>query len=153
MIYKINEDVLSEQFDGEVVIINLKTGNYFSLAGSAANIWDWIGKGTPIEAIDKHIAEYYQVEETEVSQSTHLFIDELLKDDLIIRHEIDQKSVQNRINEIVLPPLEGDPTFVPPKLERYTDMQALLLLDPIHDVSEEGWPHLPPEEDNLEKRD
>jgi hypothetical protein len=26
-------------------------------------------------------------------------------------------------------------------LERYTDMQELLLLDPIHDVDESGWPH------------
>jgi hypothetical protein len=25
-------------------------------------------------------------------------------------------------------------------LERYTDMQELLLLDPIHDVDQTGWP-------------
>jgi hypothetical protein len=30
---------------------------------------------------------------------------------------------------------------VPPVLERYTDMQELLFLDPIHDVDESGWPH------------
>jgi hypothetical protein len=27
-----------------------------------------------------------------------------------------------------------------PKLEKYTDMEDLLLLDPIHDVQEVGWP-------------
>jgi hypothetical protein len=30
--------------------------------------------------------------------------------------------------------------FEPPTLAVYTDMQELLLLDPIHDVDETGWP-------------
>jgi len=30
--------------------------------------------------------------------------------------------------------------FAPPVLERYTDMQDYFLLDPIHEVSPEGWP-------------
>jgi hypothetical protein len=30
--------------------------------------------------------------------------------------------------------------FPEPLVEHFTDMQDLLLLDPIHDVSEEGWP-------------
>jgi hypothetical protein len=28
-----------------------------------------------------------------------------------------------------------------PLLERFDDMQELLLLDPVHDVTEAGWPH------------
>jgi hypothetical protein len=31
-----------------------------------------------------------------------------------------------------------------PVLEKYTDMQELLLLDPIHDVEEAGWPKARP---------
>jgi hypothetical protein len=30
--------------------------------------------------------------------------------------------------------------FVEPALNKYTDMQELLLLDPVHEVSEAGWP-------------
>ena len=30
--------------------------------------------------------------------------------------------------------------FEEPKLEKYSDMEDLLLLDPIHDVEDEGWP-------------
>jgi hypothetical protein len=33
-------------------------------------------------------------------------------------------------------------TFAEPVIEEFDDMQGLLLLDPIHDVSEEGWPHI-----------
>jgi hypothetical protein len=28
----------------------------------------------------------------------------------------------------------------------YSDMRDLLMLDPIHDVAEEGWPSRPPED-------
>ena len=31
--------------------------------------------------------------------------------------------------------------FEAPILQKYTDMQDLLLLDPIHEVDEAGWPH------------
>jgi hypothetical protein len=34
--------------------------------------------------------------------------------------------------------------FAPPALEKYTDMQELLQVDPIHDVDDEqGWPKMP----------
>lgn len=36
---------------------------------------------------------------------------------------------------------DGAAEFPAPRLERYTDMQDLLLLDPIHDVDERGWPN------------
>jgi hypothetical protein len=30
--------------------------------------------------------------------------------------------------------------YSPPKLSAYTDMQELLLLDPVHEVDDAGWP-------------
>ena len=32
------------------------------------------------------------------------------------------------------------PAFDPPRLEKYSDMQDYLLIDPIHEVDEPGWP-------------
>jgi len=48
--------------------------------------------------------------------------------------------------QLAAPPLErhgagSRPPFQMPVVERYTDMADLLLLDPIHDVNAEGWPH------------
>jgi hypothetical protein len=37
---------------------------------------------------------------------------------------------------------ESDQPFVAPVLERYTDMQYFLLLDPIHETADTGWPHI-----------
>jgi hypothetical protein len=47
--------------------------------------------------------------------------------------------------------LAGDPTgvpFVAPSLQAFNDLEGLLLLDPIHEVDDEGWPSV---RDPLEK--
>jgi len=31
---------------------------------------------------------------------------------------------------------------LPPKIEIFSDMQDILLLDPVHDVDQSGWPIL-----------
>ena len=36
--------------------------------------------------------------------------------------------------------------FEPPKLDKYDDMQDLILLDPVHEVQQDrGWPHVNPD--------
>ena len=39
-----------------------------------------------------------------------------------------------------------DVAFATPALKKYTDMEYFLLLDPIHEVEEAGWPHERPAE-------
>ena len=41
-------------------------------------------------------------------------------------------------------PIDSRLPFVNPTLTKFTDMQDLLLLDPIHEVDEMGWPHPKP---------
>ncbi len=35
--------------------------------------------------------------------------------------------------------------FVTPELTRYTDIEDMLILDPIHEVDASGWPHRAPD--------
>ena len=44
----------------------------------------------------------------------------------------------------IFPEIER-PVFKPPLLKRYTDMQELLILDPIHEVDDTGWPAIKPD--------
>jgi hypothetical protein len=44
-----------------------------------------------------------------------------------------------------LPALDvGDGRLDVPLIEKFTDMEDLLLLDPVHDVDARGWPHAAP---------
>jgi hypothetical protein len=64
-------------------------------------------------------------------------LDELLEEKLIIASA---ESPEPPIDE-ELPRTEREPLrFHTPTLAKFTDMQDLLLLDPIHDVDKTGWP-------------
>ena len=40
-------------------------------------------------------------------------------------------------------PIQVEPQpFSMPILHKYTDLEALLLIDPVHDVTTQGWPNL-----------
>ena len=63
------------------------------------------------------------------------FVQNLLKEKLIVHME-EGIAVSDWI------PSNGGPLipYEKPKIETFSDMKDLLLLDPIHDVDETGWP-------------
>jgi len=55
---KINEpNVVHENIDGETVILNLDSGNYYSIVDVGADIWNYIEKGAPVIEIMPLILE------------------------------------------------------------------------------------------------
>jgi hypothetical protein len=130
--YQLNEkEVVSELLDGEVVVIHLQSGTYYSMLASGADIWGALVDGWAAEEIAEQLAggagERQRIE-AEVTR----FVDMLLAEQLIVP-----------IIGVACPPrsaLQPTTTFVAPELHKYTDMQELLLVDPIHEVTEQGWP-------------
>ena len=74
------------------------------------------------------------------------FVAELLRENLVVGEEA--KGAESPWNQ-PMPAQAGyqtqRPGFVPPSLHKYVDMQELLLLDPIHEVDETGWPSIKPD--------
>lgn len=124
-----------ESFEGEVIIIHMKRGNYYSLRGSAPVIWDMIGQGCSLEKTGDDLAARYPAQEEEVRTSVRKLVEELIAEDLIA-----PLANASTASDGTFSKLKVDGPFAPPLLERYTDMQELLLLDPIHEVDETGWP-------------
>jgi hypothetical protein len=138
--YRINSPkVIHETIDGETVIVNLDSGNYYSLEKVGADIWALIGSGLPVPEIIEDIATRYIGERKEMDQAIHEFFGDLQQEGLIMIDETQgseaQPGIRDRTEET-----EELPVFENPALQKYTDMQDLLLLDPIHDVDETGWP-------------
>jgi len=135
-VYEVNRpDVVIESFEGEVILVQMKSGNYYSLQGSAPKIWDLIDQGLSDQEIGDWLIARYSGDEDEVRESVQKLVDELATEALI-RTAPDTPRTQTGETT----PAEPRTAFPPPVLERYTDMQELLLLDPIHDVDESGWP-------------
>jgi hypothetical protein len=130
--------VIHEAIDGEVVIINLETGNYYSLRGTGARVWEGIGAGAATDAIARDLVETFDGLEAPPDLSP--FLAQLEAEGLA------GAAVPSAAGS--MPPFTGPPqAFAPPVLERFTDMQDLILLDPVHEVDEaQGWPHARPAE-------
>jgi len=143
--YQVNRpDVVMESFGGETVLVQMKSGNYYSLRGSAPLIWDLIDQGSSVEDAGDFLLASHAGNEEEVRSSVRTLVDELVAESLIVP----VASAPSTASSKPPAPVEPGAPFELPVLERYTDMQELLFLDPIHDVDESGWPHRKVEGEN-----
>lgn len=129
--------VVSETVDGEVVMVHLGSGNYYSLRSTGAVIWDAIDAGVSIDAIAEQLATASH-NGYDVGTLVTGFVDELYAEDLVVSDPDREPTGHLAIGRAVI----AD-EFEPPVLEKFTDMAHLILLDPVHEVDvAEGWPRL-----------
>ena len=131
--------VVYETFaDQETAIINLKTGNYYSLNVSGAKVWEKLASNVDVSQITMELESLHDGNPEFIHNCIQNFISNLRNEDLLVEFkETKEKIPPARAFEQVS---EKTP-FEPPIIEGYTDMQELLLLDPIHDVDETGFPN------------
>jgi len=142
MYYKPNKPkIILESFEDEIVIINLESGNYYSLEKLGAVVWGLIEKGKSFNYILNHIKSKYPQNHVNLENDIQKFIAELDKEGLIHSEEKESSlNIDDEVNGNTLIPENKPVEYTSPILNRYTDMQDLLLLDPIHEVDEKGWP-------------
>lgn len=136
--------IVHEVFDDEVVIINLDTGTYYSVDGVAAEVWSRIDGETVTEIVDD-LTNRYGTGEQEVAPFVMRFLDELQSEGLIVPAEtLRERTGEGRNTTAQV--RRGNGRFQAPVLRKFDDMQELLLLDPIHDFDDAGWPIAKPAE-------
>ena len=141
MRYRVNSpQVISETVRGETIIVNLASGHYFNLQGTAAEIWDALERHGGRAAIVRTLQEGYTGSDAGIEREVDAFLDELDAAGLIVAEEGDE-SVEESGAPI---PADGArQPLAPPSLTTFTDMQDIILLDPVHEVDPRGWPHAP----------
>jgi Coenzyme PQQ synthesis protein D (PqqD) len=135
--------VIHQTLDGEVIVVNLDSGTYYSLEGPAAAIWSAIDGGASLAETVAHAARRYDAPGDALERSVTRFVDELEREQLIVaaeREGVPDAGANGANGANGAYPPEATP-FSEPVLNKYTDMQELLLLDPIHEVDESGWPN------------
>lgn len=139
--YRINQPaVISEVIDGEAIVVNLDSGAYYSMRDSACVVWEIFTQQLPLSAVVAQMVSRYAGAPGDIEAGVKAYLAELLQEQLLV-------GVEGAPD--VAPPSAvsaGDDRlpFAPPVLEKFTDMADLLLLDPIHEVDEAGWPHPAP---------
>ena len=136
-IYRIVQPkVVYEVLNTEVIAIDFDTGTYYALLHVAKLVWLLIEQQTPLNQIVQILSDYYKRESNAVLVDVQLFISQVLESGLI---ESVDKSAHS---QGPIPQIDSHGWgYEPPKLVSYMDIQDLLLLDPIHEVVESGWPN------------
>jgi Coenzyme PQQ synthesis protein D (PqqD) len=139
-------EIISETFDdGESIVVNLENGFYFSLNPVGGLVFDLLGSGQSLAATEAAIAARYEAEPHTIRAAIAEFANRLIEEGLLAEGQPPGGE-----------PADGFPAagaaaagpdgavarapFDVPVLIAYTDMQDLLLADPIHDYDETGWP-------------
>jgi len=132
-------EVVGSVVDGEVVAINLATGSYYNIAGAGTDVWAAVERAASVDDVAALVARRYDAPVDEIAPAVTRFVEELLAEGLIRPAEADSAHVEPAAGDL---PSERQAAFSPPVLEKFTDMEDLLLVDPVHDVTERGWPHV-----------
>ena len=131
--------VTHETIEGEAVIINLDSGNYYSLMDVGSLIWSLVDQGASASEVQNLVLETYQGNVMDIDRGVQELLVQLQQENLIVPVN-GTENVTSLNPELPSNNNHNKPSFKPPMLQKYSDMQELLLLDPIHDVDEAGWP-------------
>jgi len=124
---KIKSYVVSDQFDSEVVVVNLESGAYYSLRDTAQEIWSLFENNMTRFGVINSFSNLTDTEKLELE----IYLDFLISEGLIEENET--KSEDNFTTSL---------TYVGLTISKFDDMANLIMIDPIHEVDEDkGWPH------------
>jgi len=135
-------NVIHQALDGEVIMIDLRSGAYYSLQAGGPESWNELQASPALEDIVASLAASHVEPRPELEEVVGAFLQELERNHLVVSFVADGEA----------PPRPRSPeqrptrtNLEPPVLERFDDMQDLILLDPVHEVDEDaGWPHTRP---------
>ena len=125
------ERLAHETLEGEVVIVDQVTGSYFSITGGGSEIWALLEVARDVADVAAALAARVGAD---VAADVTRFVAELRAEGLVVDAD----------EAVAIAPGGAPLGWSSPRLEKFTDLQSLVLLDPIHDVGEAGWPHQAP---------
>jgi hypothetical protein len=123
-----SKDVISETFSGEVVVVDLSTGRYFSPSPSGGVLWRLLSAGADVNAICAASGKGTEFVSGFASQLHAL--------GLLTPVENQALGEPDQVLTSELAALADAP-----EMTVFDDLADLFLADPIHDVEEgAGWP-------------
>lgn len=134
--YVANEPhVVAEHFGAETVIVNLDTGVYYNLRDSAHEIWClMVDEGLSLPEVVAIFSSGYSESPEAIRPHVTAFVASLTREEMVVRK--DDRAPSGSPADLFV----ASGTFAAPVLEIFSDLQDILLLDPVHDVDERGWP-------------
>lgn len=134
--YEVATDLVAAQvMDGEVVVINLATGCYYTSNQAAGEIWPLLEQCQTMDALLRHLCNVYDVSREKAETDLRGLLDILDAEGIIRAATTEAESSQPES-----PPVAEKRPYEPPAFEVFRDMEQLLALDPpMPDAGEIPW--------------
>ena len=142
--YRVLPTVSMERLDGETIVIDFESGRFYSFRESAADLLWLISLGIELTLFESVLRRYFKIQDlSKVTIEIDSFIETILSLNLIEKNVVEDEIGDGRVTDVELPEdyLRGD--WVSPLLMSNDELADLLKIDPIHDVTESGWPESP----------
>ncbi|GMU79567.1 MAG: hypothetical protein AMXMBFR46_23570 [Acidimicrobiia bacterium] len=127
--------VIAETIGDETMVIDTESGIFYSLRGVASALWALLEGGATLGALVS-VTEGRYPDADGVGTAVRSFVQALADEALIAATEASPHPDAADDDRTAWPA-----TFDAPSLDAHRDMNDLLLVDPLHDVDDAGWPH------------
>lgn len=132
---RVIEDSLEwERVNGEVIVVSFASGKYFSLSGTAADVWQSLTIGIDESQLIELLASNWNVEGLSL-EDIKPFIEDCLNEGLI-----SEVSARESDSIIELPSDLDRSKWINPSLMTFGNLKDLIMVDPVHDASLINWP-------------
>jgi Coenzyme PQQ synthesis protein D (PqqD) len=81
--YQPNPDVVAQRVQDEVVLVNLRTNEIYTLNKTAARAWELIADGADRSGVEAGLAQEFSIDEAQVGSELDGLLDELVEKELI----------------------------------------------------------------------
>lgn len=119
------EAVVVQSIEDELVLVNLESGVYYALSGSAAVIFSLLDGGCHLDKLVEAVSECYQEDLKGSATEINEFVEQLKGESLLVPGN---GTCGLSASGFVIA------GFSLPVLNKYEDLQELLLLDPVRGV-------------------
>jgi hypothetical protein len=138
--FKLKPTTAHESFGEETVIVSLDSGSYYSVLGVGSIIFSLVADGATEADVLGRVKSRFSGSSDEISDGVAKFLDQLVKESLVDAEQAHDGDGEQAGGETGQP----EEIFSAPLLQKYTDMEEMLVLDPIHEVDDYGWPSARP---------
>jgi hypothetical protein len=142
--YTVLPTVSMERLDGETIVIDFESGRFYSFRESAADLLWLISLGIEFALFESVLQRYFSIQDiNELTRDVDSFIETILSLNLIEKIVVNSEIDSAGLSDVELPEDYLRRDWVSPLLVSNDELSDLLKIDPIHDVTESGWPESP----------
>lgn len=81
---RLTSNHIESMLDGEVIILNVQSGQYYGLEGISRDIWNLLQSPTCVNTICQSIVQEYEVTPEQCQDDVTAFLDTLIDEGLLV---------------------------------------------------------------------